>query len=133
MFVLHIARCTIREVDESMIETTIHHEQIPDDHLWCLVTYRNTARYPAVRVDHFPNREAAEQYRRRVEPEVPLVSLGGRAPAKTPSYEAFAAWKKAQNLKDYDYRSMFSGGSNPREVVTSPVPEWLRRARSRQR
>jgi hypothetical protein len=95
------------------------------------VTYRNTPRYPATRVDHFSTEEAAEEYRRRVEPQVPLVSLDGKAPDAPPSHEGFAAWKAACGLMEYDYQRMYSGGTNPREMITSAAPEWLHAARRR--
>ena len=82
IFVLHIAKCTVAPIDDETIETTIYHDQPPAEHIWCLVTYRNVARYPAVRVDHFESNEAARVYMERVEPTVPRISLGGQSPVR---------------------------------------------------
>jgi hypothetical protein len=53
-----------------------------------------------------------------VEPEVPLVSLNGRQPSRPKSFQEFTDWKKANGLKEYDYRTVFTpGGLNPTESV----------------
>ena len=121
MFVLHVAPCTVRDLSDELIDTTVHHEkQLPAGHLWCLITYRNTERYPATRVDHFQTREEAEAYRRSVEPGVPRVSLRGQSPQPEPSYEEFLRWKREHGCEEYDYRRMFSGvGTNAHEGFTS--------------
>ena len=118
MFVLHIARCSVVERD-GMIETTIHHDDPPHDARWCLVSYRNTARLPAYRVDHFDSREAAQRYLEEVAPSVPLVSLGGRSPYPPMTFPQYEAWERANGLRPCDPLSMFtSGGSNARELIT---------------
>lgn len=102
--------------------TTVHHESAPTEHKWCVVTYRNTPRYPAVRVDHFDSFRQAQDYVEKVEPSVPRISFGGRAPQPPPSYDRFAKWKSDNKLKEYDYRAMYlPGGSNAREtIITKP-------------
>ena len=47
MFVLYIAPCTASEDSESF-SYEIFHETPPLKHIWGVVTYRNTQRYPAV-------------------------------------------------------------------------------------
>jgi hypothetical protein len=127
MFVLYVAPCTVR-LDDDVEETVIYHEGPPSSHQWCLVTYRNVPRYRAVRVDHFGSREAAESYRRKVEPTVPLISLGGSAPRSPLSYDSFVEWKIKNGLAEYDYRKMYSeGGSRPQEIM------WSKRSGSVQR
>ena len=74
-----------------MLETVIYHEAAPAEHLWCLITYRNTPGYPAVRVDHFQTRDEARSYMERTEPTVPLISLGGSSPRRPLPYAEFAA------------------------------------------
>jgi hypothetical protein len=70
------------------------------------------------RVDHFHKREDAISYMMVVEPEVPLVSLNGSQPSRPKSFQEFTEWKKANGLKEYDYRTVFTpGGLNPRENV----------------
>ena len=110
MFVLHIARCRATVDDDGIATTTIYHGAPPPDCKWCLVTYRNTERYPAVRVDNFESLEEAQAYLQRVEPTVPLVSLGGSGPKTPLSYEEFVAWKKRNRMKDYDYKAMYLPG-----------------------
>lgn len=119
MFVLSISRCTVR-VDAEILETVIHHEDAPPGHIWCVVTHRNTSRYPVTRVDHFATPEEARDYMHFVEPNTPRISLGGESPAPAPTYDDFSAWKVANRLQEYDYRKMFTpGGANPQEVVLS--------------
>ena len=120
MFVLHVCRCTVTARDDGTMVTTIHHEVDPSDSRWCLVTYRNTASYPATRVDHFDSLEDARAYLERVEPTVPRVSLAGRPPVAPLPYDQFVAWKAANDLKDYDYRQMYiPGGENRCETIIS--------------
>lgn len=120
MYVLHIARCTISAGPDDTTVTTIHHERVPDDALWCLVTYRNTPRYPATRVDRFDSPEEARSYLERVEPTVPRISLGGRPPSEPLTFDAWKDWKAANGLKEYDYRTMYSpGGEAPQETLIS--------------
>ena len=120
IYVLHIARCSVAPGPDDTTVTTIYHGNIPDDALWCLVTYRNTARYPATRVDHFDSQAEARSYLERVEPTVPRVSLGGRSPDDPLAFDAWNDWKVANGLKEYDYQTMYSpGGSNPSETLIS--------------
>jgi hypothetical protein len=120
VFVMAVCRCTVSEVEGGVTETVIYHENAPADHIWAVVTYRNTCRYRCSRVDHFPSFSTASAYMRSVEPTVPRVSLGGASPGAPIPYEEFLAWKIAGGLQEYDYRKVFSaGGENAREVVLS--------------
>lgn len=115
LFVLYIAKCT---VDDGKIETIVYHESAPADHLWCLVTYRNTERYPVFRVDHFASREEAGQYQQSVEASVPRISLGGKSPRPVPDYEDFVQWKANHAVAEYDYRRIYGKGDrNRREMI----------------
>jgi hypothetical protein len=123
LFVLSVCKCTVKEQDAGVIETVIYHENPPADHIWSLVTFRNTARYPVTRVDHFATQEEAREYMRSIEPGVPRASLGGTSPESPLTYDQFVAWKSANGLQEYDYRQMFSpGGENAREMILSPRP-----------
>jgi len=118
MFVLYICRCTVDIIEGEIVATTIYHEDAPETHEWCLVTYKNVTRYPAIRVDHFESLKAAQDYMKKVEPTVPLISLGGNSPQAPLLYDQFAKWKAKNHFKEYDYREMYlSGGGNPKEVV----------------
>jgi hypothetical protein len=120
MFVLYLCKGTIAESDGQTITTTIYHENAPADYKWCLVTYRNIARYPAIRVDDFESIEEARAYLERIEPTVPRISLGGRSPRNPLPYKEWLEWKAVNQVKEYDYKQMFSpGGTNPRESVIS--------------
>ena len=115
LFVLSVCRCTVAEVDADMLETIIYHEEAPPSHIWCVATFRNTARYPLTRVDHFQTEAEARRYMQSVEPSVPRVSLGGASPSISPSYNELVKWKTANHCREYDYRRVFlPGGSNAR-------------------
>ena len=123
MFVLYIARCAIRDRGDGMIDWIVYHEPHPEATLWALVTYRNTGRYPAVRVDGFTTEKEAEEYRKAVESTVPRISLGGAPPSSPPSHEDFVAWKQRLGLAEYDWRALYSeSGANRREIITVPKP-----------
>lgn len=120
MFVLHLCKCTVANLEDDVLETKIYHEKSPDKHYWCLVTYRNVPKYPAIRVDHFDSLEAARDYMQRVEPTVPLISLGGNSPKTPLPYDQFVEWKTKNQLNEYDYKKMYTeGDTNPIEVVLS--------------
>lgn len=120
LYVLLIAKCTITEVDEETIETIIHHESAPADHLWCIATYRNTNTYPLTRVDHFHTYDQARAYLEKTEPTVPLISLDGNSPTVPLSFASFLDWKSENSFKDYDYRAVYArGGTNAKEMCIS--------------
>jgi hypothetical protein len=120
MYLLHIARCTVAPGPDDTTVTTIYHESAPASATWCVVTYRNTPRYPATRVDHFDSMERAQTYFERVEPTVPRISLGGQQPKEPVAFDAWNAWKAANGLRQYDHRAVFTpGGENPRETLIS--------------
>lgn len=120
MFLIHLCKCTVAASGGGTFTTTIYHEKAPADYRWCLVTYRNVARYPPFRADDFDSLEAAREYMERIEPTVPRISLGGQSPRTPLPYQEWVEWKAENQLKDYDYKEMFSkGGTNPREFVIS--------------
>jgi hypothetical protein len=121
MFVLHLCRCTSARASDGSVSTTILHDGGDPDSEWCLVTYRNTSRYPAVRVDRFKSQADAQFYLEEVEPTVPLISLGGQSPRQPLPYQEYVAWKKRQGWEEYDYTRMYPpGGDHPREVLIEP-------------
>jgi len=72
----------------------------------------------AVRADIFETKQEAEEYMKRIEPTVPLVSLGGQPRNPPLEYKDFAKWKSDQGFEDYDYKTMYMpGGANPREML----------------
>jgi hypothetical protein len=122
MFVLYLARCEARDRENGLVDWIVYHREAPNRAGWGLVTYRNSGRYPVVRVDAFSSREEAEAYMRRIEPEVPRVSLGGRSPIPAPTYDEFLRWKRDLGLKEYEYAAFFTAtGINPREIITMRV------------
>ena len=123
LFVLYLCKGTVEiEPDpEGSVWTKIYHQKAPNDHVWCVVTYRNCNRYPLYRVDSFHRKEDAEQYIKKIEPETPLVSLDGISPRPPLSYEGYLERKVKSGLKDYDWKSLYSpyssDGSNAIESV----------------
>jgi hypothetical protein len=63
-----------------------------------LVTYRNTRSLPAIRTDTFPTLSEALDYVRKVEPTCPRVSLQGREPQPTLTWEEHLAWLHQNGL-----------------------------------
>ena len=119
MFILYVCRCTV-EIDGDVVSTTIYHEEAPINHKWCVVTYKNVTRYPPTRVDYFDSENEAVAYVKKVEPGVPLISLGGRSPHPPLPYEQFVKWKEENGFREYDYRQRYPpGGTNPCEVILS--------------
>ena len=55
--------------------------------MWAVTTRRNCEGFPPFRVDDFASEEEAIVFIKRVEPETPRISLGGRSPVPTPTYE----------------------------------------------
>lgn len=108
LFVLYLCKGKIVEEPDGVIVTTIYHEQAPLEYIWCVVTYRNCTRYPAYRVDSFHKKEAAVAYIKAVEPETPLISLGGKSPDPKPTYEEYQEWKQKNGLKEYQWKEMYA-------------------------
>lgn len=121
MFVMYICPCTVATETERGEVTTIFHENAPANHIWCLVTFRNTASYPAWRYDHFSTREDAQRYLESAAASVPLASRDGQPYEPLMTYEQFAAFSKAHGWIEYDYRAVFTpGGMNAREIFWRP-------------
>jgi hypothetical protein len=120
MFVLYLCKGTVEiEPDnDGVVWTKIYHEKAPDNHIWCVVTYRNCNRYPLYRVDSFYEKKVAEKYIREIEPETLLISLGGEPPTLPLAYEDYSDWKQKNGLKDYDWKSLyFTDGTNASESI----------------
>jgi len=118
LFVLYLCKGKVELESDGLIATTIYHDSAPADYIWCVVTYKNFNRYPLYRIDSFYKKDDAIAYIKLIEPETPLISLGGKLPQPPLSYQDYVAWKKKNNLKDYDWKSLFtSDGSNARETI----------------
>lgn len=120
LFILYLCKGAIKieEGDDGAVWTTIYHENPPENHVWCVVTYKNYNRYPLYKIDSFHKKEDADDYIKKIEPMTPLISLGGVSPEKPLTFEKYCAWKKENNLKDYDWKSLYlPGGSNAEECI----------------
>ena len=122
VFILYLCKGEIKieEGIDGAVWTTIYHDEVqaPENHVWCVVTYRNCGRYPLFRIDTFYKKIDAENYIRETEPHTPLVSLGGNPPERPLSYEDFLKWKKENNLTDYNWKILYSSdGANQQEKV----------------
>jgi hypothetical protein len=78
-----------------------------------LITYRNVESLPGWRVDAFPTAAAAIAYVKENEPACPRLSLGGRSPDPTPSWQEHLDWLHERGL-----RSAAEGDC--------PKPDWAR-------
>jgi hypothetical protein len=65
---------------------------------WYVVTRRNTQRFPPFRVDRFASESEVIDFIKRVEPETPRISLGGKSPSPMPSYDEHLKWLKDNRL-----------------------------------
>lgn len=110
LFVLHVCPGIVEIQLDGVAITTIFLDKPPAEHLWCVVTYRNCNRYPLHRVDSFYKKEDAEAYITKIEPETPLISLGGHSPIHPLSYEQYVLWKKENDFKDYEFESLYTPG-----------------------
>lgn len=120
LFVLYLCVGTveIEDGEDGAVWTTIYHENPPENHIWCVATYKNCLRYPLYRVDSFRHKEDAVEYIRQIESETPLISLGGQPPKDPLPFEKYLDWKKSNNLHDYDWESLYSvGGANASERI----------------
>jgi len=120
LFVLYLCKGTveIEHGDDGAVWTRIYHEQAPNKYIWCVATYRNYGRYPLYRVDSFYRKEDAMAYIRKIEPETPLISLGGVSSTNPLSYEKYLSWKIKNNFKEYDWKSLYSlDGTNASESI----------------
>lgn len=120
LFVLYLCEGTveIEPGDDGVVWTKIYHEKAPEDHIWCVVTYRNCDRYSLYCVDSFHKKEDAMAYLRKIEPGTPLISLNGISPSNPLSYEEYLTWKSRNKLQDYNWKSMYSpGGTNASESI----------------
>jgi hypothetical protein len=109
MFVLYLVPGLVEE-DSQFVRTIIYHNNPPENHVWCVVTYRNYGRYPLFRIDSFHKKVDALDYQRLIEPQTPLISLGGRIPNPILSFEEYQNWKKENNMKDYQWEKLYTGG-----------------------
>lgn len=127
LFVLYLCEGKVDVTPDSdgIIWTTIYHEQAPADCIWCVVTYKNCIGYPIADVRHFTSRERAAVYIWHIEPETPLISLGGRSSNPPMPYQDYAAWKKENNFKEFDFQNVYTpGGSNAEEIIGQTVDQF---------
>lgn len=54
--------------------------------VWAVTTRRNVDGFPPFRVEDFPTKEAAITFILKIEPETPLISLGGMSPQHPLAY-----------------------------------------------
>lgn len=118
LFVLYLCKGEVAPESDGLIAITIYHEQAPVDFIWCVVTYKNSNRYPLNRIDSFNKKDDAIAYLKLIEPETPLISLEGKSPQNPLAYDDYVLWKKKNGLKDYEWKSLYTpGGSNARETI----------------
>lgn len=134
LFVMYSCQGIVEIGADGAITTTIYHEDPRADSHWCLVTYKNHTNYPIYSIKHFETKDETINYIRRIEPETPLISMGGQSPKQPLSYNEYLSWKKENDLEDFDYKKTYTPcGSNPREVIFQTKeqflkanPDWLR-------
>jgi hypothetical protein len=142
LFISYVVACTIYVLDRDYFSYEIHHESLPDKHLWCVVIYHNTERYLAHNIFVFETKSEAEDYKMELEPGCPLASLNGigwgqrrlamrglnsdgdyedyhNSEESIADYKDYCKWKEQQGFEEYDYRKMsaFNLG-RPIELMT---------------
>ena len=86
-----------------------------------LVTYRNSLKFVATRADHFDTKEDAENYIKKNEHEVPLISQNGKSlpiPDNVDTREFWLNWLKINNFysavsgyQNLSYNHNINGGA----------------------
>ena len=100
--------------DNGSVEAAFGHVEASDNLKPALViTYRNVPSLPAIRVDEFPTVLDAVEYIKTLEPTCPRVSLGGKSPEPTPSWQEHLSWLHERGLK-----SAAQGNA--------PMPDWAK-------
>lgn len=115
MYVMRITSGSTRVVDgisETVTSSKPRNGDGPSSVL--LITYRNVPSLPAVRSDDFRSIDEALEYVKRVEPTCPRVSLDGRSPKPTPSWQEHLEWLHRLGLRSA------AEGEQPR-------PDWATR------
>jgi hypothetical protein len=100
MFVLEICPVESRDAASTVLDTSGRTARASQSKEWAVVTRRNVPGYPPHRVDHFPTRDEAFAYYKRVVVQTPRKSLGEKSPDPTPTLEAYTAWLAEQDLFD---------------------------------
>lgn len=118
LYILYLCKGNVDPESDGLIATTIYHDRALNDYIWCVVTYKNYNRYPLYRVDSFYKQDDATAYIKLIEPKTPLISLGGKSPQNSLSCEDYIAWKKKNNLKDYDWKSLYTLGGSSAKLET---------------
>ncbi|MGK2921828.1 MAG: hypothetical protein ACSLE4_03430 [Methyloceanibacter sp.] len=65
---------------------------------WYVATRRNTQSFPAFRVDRFASESEVIEFIKKLEPETPRISLGGKSPFPIPSYDDHLKWLRENQL-----------------------------------
>ena len=132
MYVMRITSNYTKEVTEDLIHYGASldvDEDIDPGKPVILITYRNLGSLSAQRIDEFPTRSDAVNYAMKVETECPRVSLRGRSPFPTPSWQTHCEWLRdnghvsaidSKALISEILNSMSAGGTNPRELIVLP-------------
>lgn len=66
--------------------------------VWAVTTRRNVDGFPPFRVDDFPTKEAAITFIQKIEPETPLISLGGKSPQHPLAYVDYLATLRKEGV-----------------------------------
>ena len=120
LYVLYLCKGIV-EIEPGVngsVWTRIYHQEAPKDYAWCVVTYKNSPRYPIYRVDSFHKKEDAILYMKEIEPETPLISLNGNSLREPLSYENYILWKRTNGFEDYNWKLLYTpGGTNAQESI----------------
>ncbi len=120
MYILYVAKCVSVEAEDHY-RTTIYHKEAPENHAWCIVTYRNSERYQAVKVDLFETEFKANEYLKEFAPRTPLVNLNGQPKKPYMTYSEYTEWTKDNGVNEYDYKSIYPNDvNNPQENIYEP-------------
>lgn len=66
--------------------------------VWAVVTRRNHDGFPPVRTDEFESKEQAVEYIKKIEPTTPLISLLGKQPDRSLSYDVYCGRLHKEDL-----------------------------------
>jgi hypothetical protein len=96
-----------------------------DQDVWAVITRRNCEGLPPRRADDFPTEAEAMAFIERIEPTTPRISLGGRSPNPTPSYQVHCERLKRERVPcAIEFRELSRNRQRQLTIEEAAPNEW---------